>query len=189
VLGRHLYTAAMSIVPEREALFNEVYDTEHIPQLKRVPGVIDVFRYRRLEPPEQCYLAIYRIERPEVPTSEAWLRARDVGRWPREIRPHTSGLVNGLYSYRDGWRSVPPGELGRAVLVWARGDVDPGGDDRLAAAVRGLTDRPGIAGAAHYVDSLAGGRLLAVALADRDVELPSPADLGNLPQVELYAPV
>lgn len=189
MFGRHLYTAAMSIAPDREALFNEVYDTEHIPELKKVPGVIDVFRYRRTEPSEQFYLAIYRIAGPHVPTSEAWLRARDVGRWPHEIRPHASGLQNGLYEYREGWRSVPLDDLARATLVWARSEGDLATDDRLAAAVRRMTDWPGIVGAAHYVESLAGGRLLVVALAGGDFERPLPVDLADLPSVELYAPV
>jgi hypothetical protein len=189
VFGRHVYTAAMSIAADREALFNDVYDDEHIPELRKVPGVIDVLRYRRLEPADRFYLAIYRIAGAHVPTSEAWLRARDVGRWPHQIRPFTSGLQNGLYEYRAGWRSVRPGELASTTLVWARGDLEAGSDDRLAAAVRRLSDRPGIEGAAHYVDSLAGGRLLVVALGGAAVEPPVSGDLAELPSIELYAPV
>ena len=37
---RYLFTASMDVDPEKEELFNEVYDTEHVPMLSKVPGVI-----------------------------------------------------------------------------------------------------------------------------------------------------
>ena len=40
--------------PDKEALFNEVYDTEHVPLLSQVPGVIAVRRLAR----EPCTLSI-----------------------------------------------------------------------------------------------------------------------------------
>jgi hypothetical protein len=39
----------MDVAPEREALFNQVYDTEHVPKLKEVPGVIAVARFKTVE--------------------------------------------------------------------------------------------------------------------------------------------
>ena len=42
---KYLFTAAMDVDAGKEALFNEVYDTEHIPQLLKVPGVLAVHRY------------------------------------------------------------------------------------------------------------------------------------------------
>ena len=41
---RYLFTASMDVDPEKEDLFNEVYDTEHVPLLSTVPGVISVQR-------------------------------------------------------------------------------------------------------------------------------------------------
>ena len=38
--AKFLLTAAMDIDPDKEALFNEVYDKEHIPELLKVPGVL-----------------------------------------------------------------------------------------------------------------------------------------------------
>ena len=38
VTGRYLFTASMDIPAEQEALFNEVYDKEHVPLLNKVPG-------------------------------------------------------------------------------------------------------------------------------------------------------
>ena len=42
---RFLFTAAMDVDPGKEALFNEVYDTEHIPSLLKVAGLLAVTRF------------------------------------------------------------------------------------------------------------------------------------------------
>jgi hypothetical protein len=94
----------MDVAPEKEALFNEVYDTEHVPNLLKVPGVRSVTRLRTERASvnisgEQkpvtgdgapTYTAIYEIDSPEVLTSEAWAQAVELGRWPSEVRPFTS---------------------------------------------------------------------------------------------------
>jgi len=41
---KYLFVASMDVDPEKEALFHEVYDTEHIPNLLKVPGVHAVAR-------------------------------------------------------------------------------------------------------------------------------------------------
>ena len=43
---RYLFTAAMDVAPDKEALFHEVYDQEHVPLLLQVPGVVSVARFR-----------------------------------------------------------------------------------------------------------------------------------------------
>jgi hypothetical protein len=100
---RYLFTAAMDVAPDKEALFNEVYDREHIPLLLKVPGVVSVARFH-LEPltmiiggerktiafpDEPRYSALYELESPDVLTSDAWAKAVDQGRWPGQVRPHT----------------------------------------------------------------------------------------------------
>ena len=40
----YLFIASMDVDPDKEALFNEVYDTEHIPLILKVPGVISARR-------------------------------------------------------------------------------------------------------------------------------------------------
>jgi len=111
---RYLFTAAMDVAPEKEALFNEVYDTEHIPLLLKVPGVISVTRYvnepfemviggetrHMSNPNEPKYAAVYEIERPDVLTSAAWAAAVDQGRWPSEVRPYTSNRRHTLQKER-----------------------------------------------------------------------------------------
>jgi len=42
--SRYLFVASMDVDPDKEALFNEVYDTEHVPNLLKVPGVHSVSR-------------------------------------------------------------------------------------------------------------------------------------------------
>ena len=42
--AKYLFIASMDVDAEKEALFNEVYDHEHIPALLKVPGVLSVRR-------------------------------------------------------------------------------------------------------------------------------------------------
>ena len=101
--AKYLFIASMDVDADKEALFNEVYDTEHIPALLKVPGVLSV--RRGVQQPltmfiggekktivaegEPRYSAYYELESAEVLTSEAWGKAVDQGRWPSEVRPHT----------------------------------------------------------------------------------------------------
>ena len=39
---RYVFVVSMDVEPEKEAIFNEVYDTEHVPELLKVPGVLAV---------------------------------------------------------------------------------------------------------------------------------------------------
>jgi len=101
--AKYVFIASMDVDPEREAIFNEVYDTEHIPLISKVPGVVSA-RRNVLVPlkmfiagevktivaeGEPKYSAIYELESPDVLTSEAWAKAVDAGRWPSEVRPYT----------------------------------------------------------------------------------------------------
>lgn len=106
-----LFVAAMDVDPAKEALFNEVYDQEHVPLLKTVPGVISVARFKRREltmiiggekktiviDDEPSYTALYELERPDVLVSPEWGRAVDQGRWPGQVRPYTRNRRHVLY--------------------------------------------------------------------------------------------
>lgn len=102
--GRYQFTASMDVAADKEDLFNEVYDTEHVPSLLKVPGVIAVTRLVR-EPltlsiggeqktvdteSEPKYSAVYEIESPAVLVSREWAEAVEAGRWPDQVRPFTS---------------------------------------------------------------------------------------------------
>src|SRR5207247_11454758 len=108
---RYLFTASMDVDPAKEALFNEVYDTEHVPLLLKVPGVIAVARLKKttltmiiggekktiVAENEPSYSATYEIESAEVLTTPAWGAAVDQGRWPGQGRTHTTNRRNVLY--------------------------------------------------------------------------------------------
>jgi hypothetical protein len=100
---RFIFIAAMDVDADKEALFNEVYDTEHVPELLKVPGVLAVHR-TTLQPlklaiggevksivfeDEPKYSAIYELESADVLTSSAWAKAVEVGRWGAQVRPYT----------------------------------------------------------------------------------------------------
>ena len=36
--AKYVFIASMDVDADKEALFNEVYDTEHVPALLKVPG-------------------------------------------------------------------------------------------------------------------------------------------------------
>jgi hypothetical protein len=100
---KYLMIASMDVDPEHEAIFNEVYEQEHVPYLSEVPGVLSIKRYERQElvmniggerksiriENEPKYTAIYELTSPDVLTSEAWDKAVEKGRWPSQVRPYT----------------------------------------------------------------------------------------------------
>ncbi|PYN57150.1 MAG: hypothetical protein DMD94_05080 [Candidatus Rokuibacteriota bacterium] len=108
---RYLFSAAMNVHADKDAIFNEVYDQEHVPSLLKVPGVIAVARFKS-EPvtmmiggerktivieSEPTYNALYEIESPAVLTSDAWAKAVEEGRWPAQVRPYTSNRRHVMY--------------------------------------------------------------------------------------------
>jgi hypothetical protein len=113
--ARFLMSAAMDVDPAREALFNEVYDREHVPLLLKVPGVVSVARFATapltmviggerktiVVENEPRYHALYELESPEVLTTDAWARAVDQGRWPGEVRPYTRNRRHVLFRRLD----------------------------------------------------------------------------------------
>lgn len=101
--AKYLFIVSMDVEPDYEDLFNEVYDTEHVPNICKVPGVITAYRLKLEEAPLsvgsrasgqsaaplQKYMAIYELERPDIPGSDAWAAQAEIGRCPTEVRPHT----------------------------------------------------------------------------------------------------
>jgi hypothetical protein len=104
IATKYLFIVSMDVMKEKEALFNEVYDTEHVPLLLKVPGVRAVTRWKT-EPAafnlggerkvldggtQPRYVALYEIDSPDVLLSKEWAAAAEKGRWPAEVRPFTS---------------------------------------------------------------------------------------------------
>ena len=102
--SKYLFVASMDVDPAKEALFNDVYNTEHCPELGKVNGVGEITRYeaeafkvmiggeiRTMAPDGRPrFHAVYEIESPEVLTSAAWGEAVELGRWPEQVRPYTT---------------------------------------------------------------------------------------------------
>ena len=109
VSTRYVFVVSMDVDPAHEDLFNEVYDTEHVPHLLKVPGVRactrargEPFRVsiggevREVAAPSPVYTAIYELDSPDVLTSPEWQQAVETGRWP-SVRPHTTNRHHALY--------------------------------------------------------------------------------------------
>jgi hypothetical protein len=103
----------MDVDPAKEALFNEVYDTEHVPNLLKVPGVHAVARMagepfslsigdeeKRVAQDGPRYCALYEIDGPHVLVSSDWAKASELGRWAGEVRPFTRNRRHALYKLR-----------------------------------------------------------------------------------------
>ncbi len=113
IKSKYLFVASMDVDPEKEALFNDVYDTEHVPNLLKVPGVHAVMRIegepftvsiggeeKRVAPDGPRHSALYEIDGPHVLVSREWAEAVEAGRWPREVRPFTHNRKHALYRVR-----------------------------------------------------------------------------------------
>ena len=100
---RYFFMVSMDVAADKEDLFNEVYDSEHVPYLTAVPGVLAATRsvtqpLTMMLAGEECtmaagneprYSVIYEIESPQVLLSDEWSEAGERGRWPGEVRPFT----------------------------------------------------------------------------------------------------
>lgn len=113
IKSRYLFIASMDVDPGKEPLFNEVYDTEHVPNLLKVPGVHAVARLegepfvmniggeeKRVTHDGPRHSALYEIDSPDVLVSPEWAKAVEAGRWPVEVRPFTRNRRHALYRLR-----------------------------------------------------------------------------------------
>ncbi len=113
IQSRYVFIASMDVDPDKDALFNEVYDTEHVPNLLKVPGVHAVARLegepfavsiggeeKRVAHDGPRYSAVYEIDGPEVLVSREWAKAVEAGRWASEVRPFTRNRRHALYRLR-----------------------------------------------------------------------------------------
>ena len=113
ISARYVFIASMDVDADKEAIFNEVYDTEHIPYLLGVPGVRAATRLKgeafavsiggvANSVPVQgpIYSAIFELDSPGVLVSPEWARAVEGGRWPKEVRPYTRNRHHALFKVR-----------------------------------------------------------------------------------------
>ncbi|MFP6774968.1 MAG: hypothetical protein VCE74_21960 [Alphaproteobacteria bacterium] len=100
----YAFMVSMDVQADKEDLFNEVYDEEHIPALLKVDGVVAVSRLKTTPATLSMggeehavtgeglphYIAIYEVESPDVLNSPAWAEAVEAGRWAGQVRPFTT---------------------------------------------------------------------------------------------------
>ena len=82
-----LLLVAMTPASGVETAFNAWYDTEHIPALARVPGVLSARRFSAGNGSGPKYVALYHLASPEVVAGPEWKRASESTPMPEHIRP------------------------------------------------------------------------------------------------------
>ena len=88
-----LLAVAMNVDPAVEAEYNEWYNTEHLPQLGAVPGVLTARRFLSSGPDiERKYLALYHMTSLDASRSDAWSKAANTP-WTAKMRPHFRDLL------------------------------------------------------------------------------------------------
>jgi hypothetical protein len=113
--SKYLFVASMDVVPDKEALFNEIYDTEHVPNLLKVPGVHAATRVegesfalgigggtKTIIHEGARYCTIYEIDGPHVLVSREWAKAGEAGCWLSQVRPYTHNRRHALFKVRTG---------------------------------------------------------------------------------------
>jgi len=114
-MANYLFIVSMDVAADKEDLFNEVYDKEHVPYISEVPGVGAITRSTReplamllggekktMDPGnEPKYTAIYELDSPDVLLSDAWADACERGRWATDVRQHTTNRRHILRKVMD----------------------------------------------------------------------------------------
>ena len=95
--AKYIYVVQLGTPPEKEAEFNKLYNEEHLPALLEVPGVLGATRYETSDEEGPKYLAIYELDGPSVPESDAWKKASNSGEWAPKVRPHITSRRRLLY--------------------------------------------------------------------------------------------
>jgi hypothetical protein len=67
---------SMDVDPDRDQEFNDWYDTEHIPHLSAVPGVIAARRFRAVRG-TPAYVALYHVETTDIYATRTWVAANE----------------------------------------------------------------------------------------------------------------
>jgi len=89
-------TVQVNVAPEKEKDFNSWYDTEHIPLLQKVPGVMVVWRAKNLGEKGQKYLTVYFQENIEVQKREDYKKASQTD-WLKSLLPFLKDLSGNNY--------------------------------------------------------------------------------------------
>jgi hypothetical protein len=141
--GRGILLVYTDLADEKhDEEFNAWYDTQHLPQLLAIPGVLDAARYVAVKGGPK-YLAAYELESPDVVQSAAWAD-RPIPPWDRRMSPRVIGknftrvvgeqiFPDGLEQPERGMASVlqigrmsVPEDIDREWNAWYNGEYIPG---------------------------------------------------------------
>jgi len=78
------------VAPEDESEFNHIYDHDHIPNILKLKGVIEVIRFKDAAPNGKgllVYSALYLLAQEDLHQTAEWTRLSDLGRWAPVVRP------------------------------------------------------------------------------------------------------
>jgi hypothetical protein len=192
---RYLHLVRMDVAHDHEKLFNDIYDNEHVPALRAVPGVVKATRHRNASATDPRYIAAYEIESPAVLQSPEWKVAAESGRWPADVRPHTMNRHIGTYEWVGSNAALT---YRTPYIFWVLMDVERHKEDLFnelydSEHVPLLLKLPGCVNVARYRTEAAGEqRYLAVYEVERN-DLPmsktwnDTSDIGRWkPEVRPY---
>ena len=97
--SKYLFIASMDVEPAKEALFNDVYNSEHCPELGKISGVGPITRFEAQAfqvliggqmqtvqtDGQPRFHAMYELESPDILRSPEWGEAVELGRWPEQV--------------------------------------------------------------------------------------------------------
>ena len=78
------------IEPADESEFNDIYDNDHIPNILKLAGVLEIVRFRDAHANERgllVYSALYFMAQENLHETPEWKTLSDLGRWAPVIRP------------------------------------------------------------------------------------------------------
>jgi hypothetical protein len=102
-IGRGLMISMMNVAAEAEEEFADWYETEHLPRLAGVPGVLVAARYRAGPDHTPAYLAMYQMEDVTISQSAAWLEAARTP-WSARMRRFASDYQRYSFTFDDAAR-------------------------------------------------------------------------------------
>ena len=97
-MASYILMVQLEVADEHVDEFNQLYDGEHVPNLLSVDGVVSGQRYEldRNADDQLRFLAIYELERPDIPESDEWKKAATTPGW-MAVRTNITSLRRGVF--------------------------------------------------------------------------------------------
>ncbi len=150
IKSKYLFVVSMDVDPDKEALFNEVYDSEHVPNLLQVPGVHAAARMagepfvlniggeeKRIAQDGPRYTALYEIDGPQCWSAANGRRPPKEGAGPTKCAP--TPATGGTRS--TSWARALPSSAGQSIAR-AMARAAPVGAGDVEAEEHDLARRP-----------------------------------------------